>query len=70
MSLEIGNFSGDCLVPQLDFFIVEFVSSGLDSPGLLVSFLLAHDLLLASHVKVSSRDSKLNWGSLLVSLLM
>lgn len=54
MSLEIGDLPSDCLVPRFNLFFVKFISGGLDSPGLLISFLLARDFLLAAHVQVGS----------------
>lgn len=70
MSLKICDLPSDCLVPRFNLFFVKFISSGLNSPGLLISFLLARDFLLAAHVQVGSRDSKLDRGRLLVRLLM
>lgn len=70
MSLEICDLPSDCLVPCFNLFFVKFISGGLNSPGLLISFLLAQDFLLAAHVQVGSWDSKLDRGSLFVRLLM
>ena len=54
MSLEIGDLPSDCLVPRFNLFLVKFISGGLNPPGLLISFLLASDFLLAAHVQVGS----------------